>query len=87
MPCFMHAPEDTALTNRSQAILQLARGLANWEPLNTQNYPTNWNLSGCLPVYGQIEILLVRADRNFAEQIEIDCKATIEITAATAVEF
>jgi len=42
---------------------------------------------GFLPVNGQIEILLVRADRNFAEQIEIDCKAAIEITAATAVEF
>ncbi len=48
---------------------------------------TNWNLASCLPVNGQIEILLVRADRNFAEQIEIDCKAAIEITAATAVEF
>ena len=47
----------------------------------------NWTLAGCLPVNGQIEILLVRADRNFAEQIEIGCKAAIEITAATAVEF
>ena len=47
----------------------------------------NSNLSRCLPVNGQIEILLVRADRNFAEQIEIGSKAAIEITAATAVEF
>mgnify|MGYP003538519836 CR=1 FL=1 len=36
------------------------------------NCPTNSDLSGCLPVNGQIEI---------------DCKAAIEITAATAVEF
>lgn len=37
MPCFMHAPEDNALTNLSQDILQFAPGLASWEPLNTQN--------------------------------------------------
>ena len=36
MPCFMIAPEDTVLTNRSQEILQLTPGLANWVSLKTQ---------------------------------------------------
>ena len=70
------------ITHERPVICTVISGLKPRAPM-----ATNINLSGWLPVNGQIEILLVRADRNFAEQIEIDCKAAIEITAATAVEF